>query len=332
MELALLITESSSFVVIFIDVSRVKSIALIPPPPVQLPCGEGCQSVKSKINGTTQIPETVFDYFPRPISSPLDNLRPARETCEKCHSPSKITGELLKTATNFGSDEANTPKSSTIVLKVGGGQPETGKGIHWHTTSKVWYLPLDSERLTIGWVGIEKDGKIEKEFIDPNEASYISQQRIDEGKRLMDCIDCHNRATHVFDSPAQRIDASMQSGKIDKSLPFIKKKSIEALDPPASSLDEAYRKVEGIKDFYKLNYPEFDSTQKNNIDKAVDELKNIARLTTFPDMNLDWNTHGDNSGHNKPSDSQLVGAGITFPDWVPNKSEGCFRCHGKLVR
>ena len=42
--------------------------------------------VKSKLSGSRQVFATVFNTFPRPIPSPVENLRPAQETCEQCHS------------------------------------------------------------------------------------------------------------------------------------------------------------------------------------------------------------------------------------------------------
>ena len=50
---------------------------------------------------------------------------------------------------------------------------------------------------------------------------------------------------------------------------------------------------------------------KGQIDKAIAELREIARLTTFPDMKVTWETYIDNSSH--------------------LASPGCLRCHGKLV-
>jgi hypothetical protein len=52
--------------------------------------------VKSKISGVPQIFHTLFNTYPRPITSPVENLRPARETCEQCHWPDKFEGDMLK--------------------------------------------------------------------------------------------------------------------------------------------------------------------------------------------------------------------------------------------
>ena len=65
-------------------------------------------------------------------------------------------------------------------------------------------------------------------------------------------------------------------------------------------------KVEAIADFYSDSYPEINAAKA--INEAIEELKRIAGLTTFPVMQVTWETHLDNLSH-----------------------EGCSRCHGKLV-
>jgi hypothetical protein len=39
--------------------------------------------VKSKISGARQVIAVLFNSYPRPIPTPIENLRPARETCEE---------------------------------------------------------------------------------------------------------------------------------------------------------------------------------------------------------------------------------------------------------
>jgi hypothetical protein len=41
--------------------------------------------VRSKLSGLYQVYSVTFGLYPRPISTPVKSLRPARETCEKCH-------------------------------------------------------------------------------------------------------------------------------------------------------------------------------------------------------------------------------------------------------
>ncbi len=267
--------------------------------------------VKSKLTGIPLIFKTIDGTYDRPIPTPVENLRPARETCEQCHRPERFAGGLVITHATYAGDEKNTEKLDTRVMRVGGGEAEIAQGIHWHIASKVYYLPLDKERQDIGWVGVEsQDGEI-TEYTDPEKTAEITPQRIATEERLMDCIDCHNRATHIFSSPSELIDASIFQGKIDSGLPFIKREGVNALEPANPSLEQAFSKIARIKEFYRNSYPQIYQENGAAIDKAVAELNKIATLTTFPHMRVTWTTYVDNLGH--------------------QDSPGCFRCHGKLV-
>ena len=66
--------------------------------------------VRSKLSGARQVFKTALNTFPRPIETPVANLRPAPETCEQCHWPKKFWGAQLKVINHFGYDEKNTPR------------------------------------------------------------------------------------------------------------------------------------------------------------------------------------------------------------------------------
>jgi nitrate/TMAO reductase-like tetraheme cytochrome c subunit len=265
--------------------------------------------IRSKISGLPQVWAVTFNTYERPIPTPVKNLRPAPETCEQCHRPERFTGDLVVTTTTFDPDEMNTEHTDTRIMRVGGAQSLTG--IHWHIATKVYYLALDSQRQQIAWVGVENPDGTLTEYIDPASANEVTPERIASNKRLMDCIDCHNRATHIYKSPEQIIDEDMAQGLIDKTLPYIKWAGMQALDPPNASLDEAYAKVDVLEQFYQANYPQVYADKRAEIEQALDELRQVAVLTTFPWMHVTWKTYLDNLGH--------------------QNSPGCFRCHGKLV-
>jgi hypothetical protein len=267
--------------------------------------------VKSKLSGLPQIFAVFFNTYERPIPSPVQNLRPARETCEECHWPSKFSGDMVRVFNHYKEDEDNTEEIKTLVYKVGGGTGDTATGIHWHVTAKAWYLPLDEERREIGWVGVENSDGSLQEYVLPNKASVVSQERIQKEKRLMDCVDCHNRATHIFRSPTELIDQALAEGKIDSDLPYIKREGNEALKSPGDSLDQAISKVRAIEAFYETSYPDVYEQKRDAIGKAIAHLEEVAKVTTFPEMEVNWTTHTNQMGH--------------------QESPGCFRCHGKLV-
>ncbi|MFC1847650.1 NapC/NirT family cytochrome c [Chloroflexota bacterium] len=268
--------------------------------------------VKSKLSGIPLILTTITKTYERPIPTPVENLRPARETCEQCHRPERFAGDIVRIHTTFLTDEYNTLKVDTRIMHVGGGEAEVARDSHWHIAANVWYLALDEKRQEIAWVGVEDGaGKLETEYIDHARKAEVTTERIQKEKRLMDCIDCHNRATHIFHSPVELIDLALLQGKIDDTLPYIKREGLKALDPPNPSLTQAITKVEAIKEFYSVSYPQIYMEKGPAIDRAIEELKEIARLTTFPDMKVSWTTYIDNSSH--------------------LQSPGCLRCHGKLL-
>ncbi len=52
--------------------------------------------VKSKLSGLHQVYAVATKTYPSPIETPLNDLRPARETCERCHWPQKFYSRKLQ--------------------------------------------------------------------------------------------------------------------------------------------------------------------------------------------------------------------------------------------
>ncbi len=267
--------------------------------------------VRSKISGIPQLFAVTFNTYERPIPAPVQNLRPARATCEECHRPSRFAGDLVETHTTYASDEANTETVDTRIMRVGGGEQEVASGIHWHINAKVYYLADDAARQDIIWVGVDRGTGYFTEYYDPAKIGEITPERITKEARLMDCIDCHNRTAHDFPTPDTLINEAMAQGKIDSSLPYIKKEALAALDPISPDLATADSKVAAIEDFYKTNYPDVYAAKADAIADAISALDDVATQTTFPYMGVTPTTYINNIGH------------IDSP--------GCFRCHGKLV-
>ena len=45
----------------------------------------------------------------------------------------------------------------------------------------------------------------------------------------MDCVDCHNRATHIYAEPEVALNAALNEGRISRELPYAKKVGMGAL-------------------------------------------------------------------------------------------------------
>ena len=268
--------------------------------------------VKSKLSGARQVYYTAMGTFPRPIPTPVHNLRPAPDTCEQCHWPKKFWGAQLKAFTHYGDDEQNTPRVIRLLIKTGGGDPslgQAGEGIHWHMNinNKVTYFASDEQRQVIPWVRMEdSQGRVTEYTTKDNPPT---QAQIDKaGKRRMDCIDCHNRPTHIYVPPDVSVDRAIAGRSIDATLPYIKKEGVEVLVADYKTSDEARQAIAyKVSKFYQEKYPQIASTKADSIKGAIVELQRIYSTTFFPSMKVNWRTHPNNIGH------------LYFP--------GCFRCH-----
>ena len=260
--------------------------------------------VKSKLSGSYQVYATLFDKYPRPIPTPVKNLRPAQETCEQCHWPQKFYGAIEKVRTHFKYDEKNSPWTIQMLLKVGGGDPTHGPvgGIHWHmnVANKVEYIATDEARQVIPWVRItDRQGHVT--VYEAKDSKLKPDQITSAAIRRMDCIDCHNRPTHIFLSPDEAVDIALSLGRIDPALPSIKKNAVDALAADYQTTPEALQK---IADSLSKKYA---SSDPATIHRAIIEVQKIYRENFFPEMRSSWKVYPNNIGH------------FQWP--------GCFRCH-----
>ena len=266
--------------------------------------------VRSKLSGARQVFKTALNTFPRPIETPVANLRPAPETCEQCHWPKKFWGAQLKTINHYASDEKNTPRQLRLLIKTGGGDPNAGvaSGIHWHMNigNKITYWS-DAKRQNISYVRLEDlNGKVTEYAAQGADASQAALAKLQ--TKRMDCVDCHNRPTHIYMPPDRSVDQSLTAHRIDASLPFAKAKGVEVLTAEYKSTDEAVQAIATkIPAFYNEKYPDIAKSKQVQVQAMVSELQRIFRNSIFPEMKVSWKTHPDNVGH------------FYF--------QGCFRCH-----
>lgn len=185
---------------------------------------------KAKINGAHQLIAYAMDNYNRPIATPVKNLRPARDICEQCHWPEKFLGNLNITFEHFMSDKKNTPYAVRMLMKVNSGRPGAPMGgIHygmWTEENKVEYYAIDDKRQDIVWMRVTntKDGSEKifrnKEFEGRPPVALV---------RSMDCVDCHNRPAHVFPTANDSVEQSMALGRINTTLPNIKRYAVQAM-------------------------------------------------------------------------------------------------------
>ena len=271
--------------------------------------------VKSKLSGTRQVFAAAFNTFPRPIPTPVQNLRPAQETCEQCHWPKKFYGGQLKVFSHYANDEKNTLRQVRMLIKTGGGDPATGapEGIHWHMNiaNKIEFVAADEKRQIIPYIHVQDmQGRVTEYYATDSKLTKDQiKDKIAKGEtHHMDCVDCHNRPTHIYVPPDLSVDQSLLAHRIDSSLPYIKQQAVTVLTAEYQTTDAAMQGIAGgLKAFYEKKYPDVAKAKPLEINTAVTEVQQIFKRTTFPEMKLNWQTHPNNLGH------------FYF--------SGCFRCH-----
>lgn len=266
--------------------------------------------VKSKLSGTRQLFAVAFKTYSRPIPSPVDHLRPARETCEQCHWPEKFHGDKMIVRTKYLEDEANTPATSVLLLKIGGRTWQGKAGIHGRhldAGERITYVAADKRRQEIAKVIYRDDSGKQVEYF-AEDSKIAPDQLTTMPTRSMDCVDCHNRPTHAFEMPDRALDKALNSQRISRELPFIKKKGLEVLKQEYP--DQAVAAVQipqAIDAFYRTTYPDLYTQKKGLVDAAATAVKEIYLRNIYPQMKITWGTHPNHIGH--------------------QESAGCFRCH-----
>jgi nitrate/TMAO reductase-like tetraheme cytochrome c subunit len=255
--------------------------------------------VKAKISGTHQLYSVIVNKYPKPVPTPVKNLRPAQETCERCHWPKKFVGNLDKTYNYFLADETNTPFTVRLLMKVGGSDPTHGPvgGIHWHMNvgNKVEYLATDASRQKIPWVRITDAQGVVTEYKTKNFTNTVAAANL----RTVDCMDCHNRPAHAYQSPNDAVNLAISLGRIDRGMPWIKSNAVFALTKKYTNETHA---LQGIATYLSDHYRD-----DARIRPAIQAVQEIYTNNFFAEMNASWDKYPNNIGHK---------------DWL-----GCFRCH-----
>ena len=275
--------------------------------------------ITRKAGDIRHIVKTAFHSYEFPIRA--GDLRPARETCEKCHFPEKFSDDSLREIERYRNDKDNTPESIYLTLKTGGGSRRQGlgRGIHWHIENPIYFLPTDPEEQDIPYVKVMNADGSSQEFVDLESGIKTSEINPADLKE-MDCITCHNRITHLVQTPENTVDNLIAAGEIARDIPEIRLKSIEAYSQVFKTAQEGLNNIAGLENYYKTYYHDYYAKNQEKIALAIKTLQDAYGASVFPEQYSDWTTHPNNIGH--------------------KESPGCFRCHdgkhldanGKAIR
>ncbi len=280
--------------------------------------------LKAKMNGTNQLLAVMFNTFPRPIESAMENnkLVSSAETCEQCHARDRVIAPRLRVIPSYKDDETNTRTSTVLLMRIA-----TIHAAHLGPGIRIRYAAADKKRQTIPWVE------------HTNSRTGVSQTFLATGTAAdsvrslptfeMQCVDCHNRASHAFESPDRAINNAMAVGQIAPSLPFVKKESLELLKASYASGDEAAQKIPAaLSAFYLQKYPDDAVKQGAAIQAAGQTLAAIYQRNVFPDLKVTWGTYPNNLGHtDDPGCFRCHDSSHMTPDNKTSITQDCSACH-----
>jgi hypothetical protein len=265
--------------------------------------------VRSKLSGVGQVFAVTFNSYPRPIPTPVRNLRPARETCETCHWPQKFGGDRLRILNKFADDETNSRTQTVLLMRIGGGNGTAGiHGVHLGHGVVMRYYPADESRQSIPVVEYNKGDGNWVRFVAADAKPEVVAKATPENMRIMDCMDCHNRPSHTFQLPERALDDAMGGGQVSAALPFAKKEALELLKATYPTHREGVQRIAAsFESFYQQKYPAVYGQRTAEVQQSARAVAAIFGRNIFPEMDVKWGSYPNNLGH------------TDFP--------GCFRCH-----
>jgi hypothetical protein len=146
---------------------------------------------------------------------------------------------------------------------------------------------------------------------DSTDVQLTPEQLAKGEQRTMDCMDCHNRPTHVFELPERAVDSALGAGRISPTLPYVKKQAVAALRTEYPDRESAKERIAAaLTEFYRTSYPDVYKNHRAQVETAIQSVQQIYLRNVFPGMKVTWGTYPNNIGHE---------------DFL-----GCFRCHDGL--
>jgi nitrate/TMAO reductase-like tetraheme cytochrome c subunit len=284
---------------------------------VECHIGEGVGwYIHAKLSGVRRLTALISGSYARPIPTPIEDMRSAKDTCEECHWSSRFVGYKEKVLTYYTKGEDSPETKLRLLIKIGGADSPfiKGFGIHYHMqgANKVEYLARDRQRQEIAWVKVTRKDGGSTEY-NHQDLTVTAEERQKLSVRRMECLDCHNRPAHEFKSPVDAVDGALAAGTLSRALPFVKVRAVKALDGAYETTDAAMTGISNsLTEYYKENYPDVLTKQADLLTKTTAELQAIYKTSFFPEMKAKWSAYPKNIGHR---------------DWP-----GCFRCHNdKMV-
>ena len=261
--------------------------------------------LSAKLNGTRQLAMMVTGGYSKPIYLPAAALKTASEACTRCHDTDREIGD--KVISKFKYDDNGDRLDTLLTMHVGSGR--TGKGIHGAHLAKnvaISYESGDEKREKILSFTLTRDGQ----------SNTFQREERAQGKvkalfeRKMDCLDCHNRPSHYFETKEVALDRAFDRGELNPKLPGLRKSALVVLDLPFATAKEADARIPSAlaAEWKKIG----GSGSEQELQKAGDALRVLYARNVFPEMKAGWGAYPDFRGH--------------------TQAPGCFRCHADELK
>ncbi|MBF0121848.1 MAG: NapC/NirT family cytochrome c [Candidatus Omnitrophica bacterium] len=265
--------------------------------------------VHSKLSGARQVLKTFLNDYARPIPVPVQDLRPAKDTCEECHWPGKSFGAIELERSYFSGEAKENSRWNVRMLMHVSGKEQGNYGIHAHMNNDnaIYYVADDEKRQKISWVkSVNKKG--EETIYTTKDSEHNKNVPSEEKIRKMDCIDCHSRPSHHYEAPMPLVNRAIAEGKINSDIPFIKAKAVEVLAKKYTTEEQAVSDIRSkLLAYYKDKQSAYYVSHEKEIHDSIEQVVVLFKNNIFPEMKVRWDEYPDNIGH-------MI-------------SLGCFRCH-----
>ena len=265
---------------------------------------------RSKLSGLRQVYAVTVHTYETPIPTPVQQLRPARETCEQCHNPLMFTGDKLVVRVRYSDDEKNTPLTTVLLMKIGGQGSGGSVGIHGRHLDiryPIRYISTDVHRQVIAAVNYTDDsGKQASSSPQTLSPPRPSLMRASIASWTASTATIAQRTRwSCRNEPWMKIWPAAASARICHSS---RRKAVEVLKASYPSADAAANGISSaLNDYYRATYPDLYAKQRGLVDSAVTAIQAVYARNVFPAMKVTWGTYPNHLGH------------TDFP--------GCFRCH-----
>ena len=255
--------------------------------------------VESKIRGMVELLETIQNDYPRPIPAPVTALHTIQTNCEQCHWPSNFFGTREVRRVHFMSDEQNTRWETDLLVsgrrrRVRGGRAD-GDSLARREQGRIHRERRRTAEYSMGARRWTRRPAWRRST--PPRGKRPAPHRPGE-IRTMDCVDCHNRPSHILQSPEQSVDAALAGGRSMPRSPLSSSRAWRRSRRPIRAGSRPCRESRApcAATIRRLTR-KFTRTSSQASTPASPICRTLTISIIFPSMKVRWDTYSTNDDH-----------------------------------